>query len=435
MVALPRGILTLLLGIGLLSGCIVDTPAPSFSPPVSDVPPIADPFDAVRVLMDGVACEVAAVGSDTTENLKFLTNVTPESGGTVSLDIKGDLLAMGGGGGFTMANISDPLHPVILASYAETGQSADTKFSPDNQTVFVGAGWGVDIVDVTDPENPASVGQWRFDDVEPFPLGPSGSPMPVENAHMLYTAEIGGEQWLFVAANSNTGVWILKINGPPESRTLEFVTTSLPAEGGPLGPHDMWVTFDADLGMWLLYSSDGFHGWTVFDIDDPANPTPVGGIEKAESGYTHTIQAAKVGNRRIVVTTQEVGENIMEVYDATVLNAPVLLATWQIRPGSVAPQHEFNIVDGKLYLGHYGNGFFVFDLATLGPAPVAGTLDLAPIAHYSVGPPSTGATAFIDVWSVDVVKGLLYVSSMTDGVHIVGYGCLEVGNPVLTSTG
>src|SRR5689334_23901098 len=61
-------------------------------------------------------------------------------------------------------------------------------------------------------------------------------------------------------------VWILELTGTPDARELTYVTQTLPVEGGPLGPHDMYVTQDAVDGHWYLYSSDGFHGWAAFKI-------------------------------------------------------------------------------------------------------------------------------------------------------------------------
>jgi hypothetical protein len=253
---------------------------------------------------------------------------------------------------------------------------------------------------------------------------------------MLYTARIADEDWLFLAPNTSTGVWILRIVGEPAERRLEFVTQTLPVEGGPLGPHDMFVQQDGLDGNWYVYSSDGYHGWTVFNVNDPTNPTLAGGIVRPETGYTHTIQAGIVAGRRIVATIAEVGANYLQVYDATNLNAPVLLAAWQASPASTAPQHNFQIVNGSLYLAHYTAGFYVFDLTQLPAVPAVGTLDFAPKAHYSTGDEGTAtALSFDYFWDIVLWNGMLYGSSMRDGVHVVGYGCNAPGDAGVTSTG
>jgi len=421
--------------VASMAACVgPDTPLPTGGQDPANVAAVkAAAYAQINALMAGVPCEVSTVGESTSANLKYLSNVTFEKGGTESLDTHGDLMiAANGGAGMALIDVADPLHPRFLGNYTESKSFGDVKISPDNMTALGGTGDSIDVIDIRDPANPVRTSKWM--------LSSAGRPDEgTLNAHMLYTAAIDGEQWVFVAANNNDGVWILKLVGEPGARKLEFVTSTLPVEGGPLGPHDMWVTYDPDAKKWLLYSADGYHGWAVFDVSDPAKPAFAGGLVRPESGYTHTIQAAKVNGKRLVATIAEVGFNVLEVYDATNLMAPVLLATWHVSedsdtPQPAAPQHEFNIVGGQLYLGHYANGFYVFDLKKLPTTPLVGTAELRPVAHYSVGPVGP-ATLFSQIWSVDLINGVLYASSMSKGVLIVGYGCNVAGDETLTSTG
>jgi hypothetical protein len=417
-----------------LAGCITSGPdlpggAPTASGTLAELKAAA--YAEIQALMAGVPCEVSDVGAGTSANLKTLSNVSFAKGGTQSLDTHGDLMiAANGGSGMAILNITNPLQPTFYSNYTESKSFGDVKLSPDNLTAVAGVGGAIDLVDIRDPYNPVRTSQWKL-------ASAPHTQTEFLNAHMLYTAAIKGEQWVFLAPNNNEGVWILRLVGAPDKRELQFVTSTLPVEGGPLGPHDMWVTYDADLQKWLLYSADGYHGWAVFDVSDPAKPALAGGLVRPESGYTHTIQAAKINGKRIVATIAEVGFNVLEVYDASNLMAPVLLATWQVSeegaPQAAAPQHEFNIVAGKLYLGHYANGFYVFDLTKIS-MPVVGTASLTPVAHYAVGTPGP-ATLFSDIWSVDVINGVLYASSMAKGILVVGYGCNEAGDAALTSTG
>lgn len=417
-----------------LAGCIQGTPPDDEDDPLPPVESKDEIFGRVQALMDGVPCEASEVGTDTSENLKDLALVEIENaGGTASLDFHDDIM-IASTSGMAVMNISDPLNVEVLSVFDEVGGYADVKISPDGQTAIGGTGQRILLVDIRDPEYPELVGEWS--------LTEAGRPnQGTLNAHMLYTAEIDDEQWVFVAANNNDGVWILRMTGPPEDRELEFVTSSLPIEGGPLGPHDMWVNYDEEDEKWLLYSADGYHGWAVFDVSDPTEPMFEGGHIRPETGYTHTIQAAWIDGRRIVATIGEVGVNLLEVYDATDLKAPILLGTWHMNmepgttPQPAAPQHEFNIVNGTLYLGHYENGFYAFDLTQLPmTAPLIATPDLSPVAHYKVSSPDS-TSLFSHIWSVDVINGVLYASHMSDGVYVIGYGCNEAGDEELTSTG
>lgn len=412
-------VLTVVLSL-FLAGCT--TEPKKIEDDLGVIPPLTaheEIFAPIVALMDGVPCK-AEVTADTSKNLKYIANASWERGGSAELDIKNNLALAARGGGFSPIDITDPLHPIILSNYTESKGNLDVKFSPDNLTALVGTGTGIDVVDITDPADPKRASFWNFP--KDFPGG-----LPVQNAHMLFAAAIKGEQWVFLAPNTNTGVWILKLEGPPATRTLKFVTTTLPVQGGPLGPHDMVVQWDEFLKMHILYSADGYHGWSAFDVNDPAKPTLIGGFVRPESGYTHTIQAYKMGSRRMVATIAEVGANFMEIYDATNIKAPILVATWQVGNPSSA-QHNFNIVQNQLYLAHYGHGIFVFDLTELPATPSTKLVDFKPVAHYKARPDKASAS----YWDVLLKDGLIYTSG-GNGVDIVGYGCVPPGAKTFTS--
>jgi len=260
---------------------------------------------------------------------------------------------------------------------------------------------------------------------------------------MLYTARIADKDWVFVASNADRGVDILTLDGTPGARTLTLVTSWAPLNGllggGPLGPHDMWVTYDERLETHVLYAANGFEGWWAADIADPASPRLLGVSlnQDAHQGYTHTIQAAWVGDRRLVATIEEVGANSLKVYDATDLRLPVLLGSW-VRDAAhpTWPQHNLQIVDGKLYVAHYTEGLFVFDLTKVPSIPLTGAYRLAPMAHLAgPGATATSLIRFDNVWDVVIADGIVYTSDTDLGVTAVGFGCLTPGDPLLTSTG
>lgn len=422
-----------------LAGCLDGSETPNVDKDV-DLPTdgAEGVWAPIQDLMADVPCVVDEVGAATSENLLPLANATYRTGGGFhELDHSGDLVAASAGGGavFTIINVSDPLRPAIVGNYTdEPGSALDVKFSPDQQTLVVGHRGGISLFDVRDPYEPVRVGRWE----------PSTEMLPFVfwNPHMVFVERIADQDWVFVAANDNTGIWILKMEGAPDAKTLTYVTRTLPVQGGPLGPHDMYVQLDPTLERWLLYSADGFHGWSVFDVSDPSLPVPLGGfVNPAEGGYTHSVQAATFGLQRLVATTSEIGANLLRVYDATVPAAPVLLGVW-IAPqtpgtppyGITDPQHNINIVDDKLYVAHYARGVYVFDVGQLLPAPAVGTLQLQPIAHYAPDGDESGA-GFRGVWDAVVKDGIVYAAHMGEGLHVVGFGCNEPGTADQTSTG
>jgi hypothetical protein len=409
--------------------------------------------------MAGVPCKADYGGgvTESTHNLQLLSalSIPAERDGIhAELDIKGHLAvhARYDAGGFEVYDIRNPLQVSHLGNFSDAPGALDVKFSPDNQTVLVGTSDGIILADIRDPAAVVKAGQWNFTDVAAFPRGPSGGTN--ENAHMLYTASIGGIDWVFLAPNSNTGIWVLKLEGPPQARTLTYVTQTLPVEGGPLGPHDLYLQKDGKDAHWYLYSSDGFHGWTVFNVDDPARPALAGAwANPAEGGYTHTIQAQAINGKRIVATIAEVGANFLRVYDASSLGTPILLGQYQAKsdgastnpqspgPSAAHPQHNFNIVGGNLFLSYYSYGMYVFNLTafTAQALPLAGTLDLKPVAHWAVGveSPEDGPLAFSGYWDTLVKDGVIYVSWIEGGLVVLGYGChgSHLPNARLTSTG
>jgi hypothetical protein len=252
---------------------------------------------------------------------------------------------------------------------------------------------------------------------------------------MLYAYNVQGREIVLLAPNTNTGVWILELAGPPGHRELKLLSKFGENINGPLGPHDMWVTFDEDLQKPVLYVANGFAGWLAADISDPANPIMLGGalpMLDPYQGYTHTIQAAKIGGKRIVVTMAEVGLNALKVYDASDFRVPILLGTWTSKPVPIAPEHNLQIVNETLFLAHYKEGMYAFDLAQIPSVPTPA--GLAPIAHFAVGPDPGLGLNFGDVWDVVVHDGLIYLSEIDFGVHVVGFGCMPPA-PGLSSTG
>jgi hypothetical protein len=427
---IPCAVLALLVA-SAVAGCVA--PDEALSDPGIVHEADRDVFAAVRALLTEVPCEAGTVGAGPTKNLLQLANLSNDEGLHAELDFHGDLMlwARYGAGGFEVLNTSDPLEPRLVGQYLEEGGALDVKFSPDGKTAFVGHGGGVEIVDVSDPTLPQKTGFWTFPEARPWET--------LRNAHMLTTARIAEADWLFIAPNANSGIHILKIEGAPGAVTLTKVAETMPVQGGPLGPHDMTVQFDPVLKSWILYSADGFEGWSAWDVDDPSEPQMIARLPNLEpfQGYTHTIQAAHVGDRRLVATIAEVGHNALKVYDATNLMAPVLVGTWQAATGddSLAPQHNLHVVGDNLYVAHYQRGFYVFNLTDVPTLPMTGFAQLAPMAHWTRNTDGTqGPVGFNGVWEVVVKDGVLYVSDV-DQFRVFGFGCITPGDAAQTSFG
>ena len=383
---------------------------------------------AVRRAVGSLPCKAEYSPGETTKNLKTLAQQpwTPDIA-TGELDIRGDLMVghiYGEPGGITTVDISNPLKPRWIGSGRTPGRfSYDAKITDDGTTAVVGiddgvAHAGIALFDIRNPAKPKLMHEWMSD-----------RPGALQNGHMVYTQNIDGVDWVFLAPNDSTGVWILKIVGPPGKQEIEYVTNTLLVEGGPLGPHDMYIGFDKDLETWVLYAADGYEGWLAYDIGDPATPEFLGGFLHPSTGYTHTIQAGKIAGRRIVATVEEVGGNFLKVYDATNLLRPVLLGVWSSSALPVAAQHNIQIVGDHLYMAHYSSGIFIFDLKSIAEAAEPLTSEIDPIALYR----PEGAS----FWDVVLKDGLIFGGRFgaSGGFDVVAFGCIPAGSKAYTSTG
>jgi hypothetical protein len=444
--AILRGGAPALLLTVVLAGCLGSSNLAATSTP-STVSTAAI-TEKVTSLLSGLQCTASAVSNTaTSSNLKLLSNITYEQGMHGELDARGDYLlsARYSLGGFEVSNIADPSNPVLLGVYQSAEKSAyDMKWMPDNTSAVVGHRSTVELVDVSPlltpgltPEevlaknlSPRLISSWT----DPTTLSSDPTGLGETNMHMLATARIGGTDWVFVAPNDNQGVALLKLTGTGDGRQLTFVRyigNDDGLGGGPLGPHDMSVVQDPILNKPVLYIANGFEGWRAYDVSNPVQPTMLATVPNfgAAQAYTHTVIGAKVGNRRLVATIQEVGANELTIWDATDFSRPIPIAQWRVDSTQPAtPEHNIQILDGKLYMAHYTHGMFVFDLTKVGTTPVV--TPIAPIAHFEPPSPAassagTSALGFANVWDVVVNHGIVYVNDIESGTYVLGFGCLQ----------
>lgn len=410
----------------LAAGCVT---APPDSTPASVRPQEdAAAMQALRALMADVPCE-ADVGPETSANMLQLGKLQLDEGDVGEIDIRGDvaLVSRHQLGGLYTVDVSDPRDPVVLGTLAIDETSAlDVKWLPDGRGAVIGSGGKLFVVDLADLTTPVVVAE---------------ADVPTQ-AHMVTLAELNGKTYAFVASQTNDQpAFVYEMDGWNFTMVGSFGTVpGTPLASGPLGNHDITIVDDTLLGdAPTLYLADGVMGWSAWSLEDPANPTRLGGSigQELGVGYVHTIRVGFHEGKRIVVTMQEVGQNSLKVYDATDLTMPVLLARWNAdatRP--TIPQHNIQLLGDWLFMAHYTEGVYAFNLsAVIAGPPVLGTLSLAPAAHFAVESPADGGPlGFANVWDVSVSKGILYVSDLTASVTTVGFGCLVPGDEWATAT-
>ena len=424
-----------LLVIALIAaGCVS---APLDDPPgvASEGEASAAAWETVRALVADVPCE-AEVGAGTSANLLPLHNLAfgEEAGAHGEFDLRGELalVARNQMGGFEVVDLRDPTNLTVLSSFAleETG-ALDVKWMPSGDAAIIGDYAKVHLVDMRDPANPVLASTFEYE-ANGLAAGQAHMVTPWQfddGSEYVYVATQGGRQPLHVLARDG---WNLTLAG-------QYAFSPLLASDPALGQHDMTVYHDELLDAPVLFIAEGILGWSAASLADPANPQRIGGSVSLEPGpgYTHTIRVQYFEGKRVVVTMAEVGANTVKVYDATNLQAPVLLARWNAdatRPH--IPEHNIQLLDGRLYLAHYTEGVYVFNITRVmqGP-PLAGTVEMKPEARFAVeSPQDGGALGFANVWDVAVSKGVIYVNDMANGLTSVGFGCLPAGDATVTAT-
>lgn len=447
-----RSLVATLALLTALAGCV--SPLAGQVDPASvgdDV--VAEAMARVQALLVDVPCEAEVSMDATSENLLPLAVYGTEEHGVANLDAWGDFLTYGVGGKLVVMSVQDPTAPRVVGLLAdeEAQGYGDAKFFGDGQYVAAARYDNtIEIFDVSaatwttpptgaEPASLVPLGIWEYPPAPPGHL--------FTNMHMLETHTIEDANYVFLAPNDDTGVWWFRVDVAEGVATFETMEPlGFPLAGGPLGPHDMTVAHDEILDKPILYIANGFEGWQAWDLSDPANPTRLVVLPNLGpgQGYTHTVAAAKVGERRIVATIAEVGFNTLRIFDATDLSRPVPIAEWWVNKADPqTPQHDINIVGGYLTVGHYSYGAFVFDLNALGATPLVGSLDIAPVAHYlppnvmDEGVAGTGLnTGFANVFDVVAIDGIFYISDFTDAENAitpVAFGCLAPGDGLLSS--
>jgi hypothetical protein len=405
----------------LAAGCVT---GPADTAAVEPAPKEAA-LDDLKALVADLPCE-ADVGAQTSANLLKLGEWRVEQGDLGEVDVRGDLalLARHQLGGLYVLDLSDPVAPALVSTLEmEETSGLDIKWLPAGNGAIIGDFGAIHVVDLTDLAAPVLASTFAYADA-----GIGGQ------AHMVTVREIAGEDWVFVASQTNNmPIYILKREGWNLTYVGSYATVPV-LNTLPLGSHDIAILNDTMLdGKPVMYVADGLAGWSAHDVSDPAKPVRLGGTVSLEPGYgyTHTVRVEFHEGKRIVVTMSEVGVNTLKVYDATDLQTPILLARWNADPTRpIIPQHNIQLHQGMLYLAHYTEGLYVFNLTGViaGP-PLLGTLEMDPVAHYAVEEPSDGgALGFANVWDVVLSKGVLWASDLNGTFTSIAFGCVSPGD-------
>lgn len=331
-------------------------------------------------------------------------------------------------GGFALVDGTDPASPVLASkSSGGGGYGADAKISPDSNTVYLslqGGGQGCDFADLL-PFLPRKVqcGIQVWDSANkaaPVFLGTWLT--STAGSHMADVETMNGLTFLSGAAQGSPGGNPIGIAlGGKVPLTVSRLSTGF--------THDITLRADPlDSSRPMAFVANWGSGVTIWDLSVPAEPVRVGTIAPpaGSGGNIHTVMPFALEGRRIVAFQSEnFGQNVVsKVYfvDATDLAAPVLLGSWGNPDGKMANNgfvrwstHNFNVADGKLYLGHYHGGVVVLDVSTLAKLanpPLLGNLLPLGTSH---GCPFGCDQPY--VWDAVPDAGVVWLGDINTGLH------------------
>jgi hypothetical protein len=268
-----------------------------------------------------------------------------------------------------------------------------------------------------------------------------------QGAHMVATWEVGGRPYVSISKAEGGDLSIFALEGERGERRFTRLATvgTTPVAGAdgrpdPVRAHDTWFDLDPVLGVPVLWVANVYWGIVAYDVSDPASPMPVATIPNTlpHAGYVHNVQVAHLDGRRLVVAVQEYGTGVLKVWDATQLAAPRHVASFA--PGLLTTAfHNLQVVGQYAFAGHFDEGLYVVDLATVPDGPVPADLQAfahAPAAGKRESRVPVGLVqGNFGTQDIEVRDGVVWTSEAEIGVQSLAFGCFQRGDPLLASTG
>lgn len=397
-------------------------------------------------------------------------------GAISEVDVAGDWAFLGiMGYGFQIVDISNVTAPKLVTSFEIDVPDqllptdvylADLKTDATGDWLFVALELsttpGVLIYDVRDKTAPVLAGFWP-------------EPGLLLGCHMVEYAVIGEQEYLFCAPLDNAvyvGLLLPPVDTPAgpvrevaqvarwmphtpkfaQQQTdalVDYVVNNQDPAGAALhfvsGHQDMTHQIDPLTGADILSVSFWNLGLRFVDVSIPAAPLEIGSWAGEDSekwdGVLHTSMMFEQDGRRIAVTIPEGGRPpAMFVLDATDLDNPIILSEWTARDDfqgedGVFSMHNFQIVDGKVYIAMYHGGIWVLDISNPENQAAPQALGTYMPWYRGDGPddPAYGRGCCTGIMSWDVVVHHGYVLAANDGFYVLRLQGVPVGEEAPSS--
>ncbi len=278
--------------------------------------------------------------------------------------------------GIHIVDVSDPRNPVRVASVTDVA-GFDVKVWRNYAYVVSGNGLNGDggIVDLTDPENPQTVGFFK-------------------SAHNIFITP-GGR--MFAETQREPRI-IYDLNPDPKAPLQLW-------KGGSDG-HDAAVIGN----RWYDFGADG--STNIFDVSNPSAPRLLGSINSPNIAFHHSGWPTEDGN--FLFITDEVADIAQLPFDFTI---------WDIRDpenpefvtgfDDAATAHNLYIRGEFAYVSYYHAGFRIFDISDPRNPRIEQEFDTSTLS----GPGFGGAFGVYPF----APSGNIYVSDGETGLHIFSF--------------
>jgi choice-of-anchor B domain-containing protein len=238
---------------------------------------------------------------------------------------------MGTRQGTTIVNVTDPATAYETGFIAGAGSAwRDMKTYGHYAYVVTEGGGGMDIVDLSDPENPVELTPYTG----------------FSSAHNIYIEEATARAYP-CGTNNAQGFWILDLSDPEHPVPVGSYAASY--------VHDLYVR--DNVGFLAEINAPSF---SIFDLTNPTAPLRLAGPVTYPGAFTHNTWLTDDG-KYMLTTDERVGghvriwdiQNFLSISQVAEYQAPVT--------GSIV--HNVTVRGDRAYVSYYSEGVRVVDIA------------------------------------------------------------------------
>jgi choice-of-anchor B domain-containing protein len=342
-------------------------------------------FFSFLVVLSAIMTTAFYTGARAQESLNMdLIGQLPIGTGLGDVWVANDVayLALFGGNGASIVDVSDPANPFELTQYSTPSTAGTWDVKASGNYAYLApqfSGVGLVTLDVTDPANPVLVSEFSHE--------------RATSVHNVWIDTTTAHAYL--ASNTSGAVEIVDISNPASP---QHVASFESAEGSI---HDM-VVVDG-----ILYASFLSGGLYLADVSDPTNPQLMGFVDYPEA-FTHNAWPSEDG--RYVFTTDEVNGGHMRVFDVQDLGDIHEVASYQAGPPD-AIIHNVHVVGDFVHIAYYSEGYRVVD--------VTDPLNPIEVGFYDTFSGQSGG--FDGAWGVYPFSEFSYVSDIQSGLFVFDF--------------